>query len=133
MFQYNPLSKISPALVFLVDGLGALLTASFTYLLMTFFMDWVGLPYEVLRILALVALGMAAYSLSCHFFLKGNKRNWLNGIILANLLYVLATAVLILIYYDRIKLPGLFYFLSEFVVVFMLVRWERSIKIAISK
>jgi hypothetical protein len=127
------LSRISPSMVFLVDGLGALLTATFTCLLMTFFIDWVGLPYEVLRILALVALGMAAYSLSCHFFLKSNKRKWLNVIILANLLYVLATAVLILVYYDRIKLPGLLYFLSEFIVVLVLVRWERSIKIAISK
>jgi hypothetical protein len=115
-------------MVFLVDGLGALLTATFIYLLMTFFIDWVRLPYEVLRILALVALGLAAYSLSCHFFLKGNKRNWLIVIIIANLCYVLATAVLILVYYDRIKLPGLIYFLSEFVVVFVLVRWERGIK-----
>ncbi|MGB4772050.1 MAG: hypothetical protein WBP58_11345 [Chitinophagaceae bacterium] len=131
MLQNKLLSSLSPDLVFLVDGLGALLTAGSIYLLARFFINWVGLPYEVLHILAMVALGMAAYSLSCHFFLKGNKRNWLNVIILANLLYVLATAVLILIYYDRIKLPGLIYFLSEFAVVLVLVRWER--KIAISK
>jgi hypothetical protein len=124
----NILSHITPAMVFLVDGLGALLTATFTYLLMTFFIEWVGLPYEVLRILALVALGMAAYSLSCHFFLKDKKRNWLRVIIVANLLYVLATAILIIMYHDLIRLPGLIYFLSEFVVVLVLVRWERTIK-----
>jgi hypothetical protein len=87
----------------------------------------VGLPYEVLRILTLVALCMSAYSLGCHFFLKGNRRNWLMGIIVANLLYVLVTAILLVMYYDRLKLPGLIYFLSEFAVVFILVRWERNI------
>ena len=121
------LDRISPAYIFLVDGLGALLTAGFTYLLATFFIDWVGLPYEVLRILTLAALGMSAYSLSCHFFLKGNRRNWLMGIIVANLLYVLVTAILLLMYHDRLKLPGLIYFVSEFAVVFILVRWERNI------
>lgn len=130
MYQGNPLNIVSPAWVFLVDGLGALLTATFIYLLATYFIDWVGLPYEVLRILALLALGMAVYSFSCHFFLNGNKKKWLHLIILANLLYVLATAILIIIYYDRIKWPGLLYFLSEFVVVFVLVRWERKIAIS---
>ena len=123
----NVLDRIPPANIFLVDGLGALLTAGSIYLLATFFIDWVGLPYEVLRILTLAALGMSAYSLSCHFFLKGNRRNWLMGIIVANLLYILATAVLLLIYHDQLKLPGLIYFLSEFVVVFILVRWERNV------
>lgn len=124
------LEYISPARVFLIDGFGALLTAACIYLLATFFVDWVGLPFEVLRILTLVALGMSAYSLSCHFFLKGSRRNWLMVIIVANLVYVIATAILLLIYQDRLKWPGLIYFLSEFVVVFILVRWETKIAIS---
>lgn len=124
------MNRISPAYVFLIDGFGALLTAGFIHLLATFFIDWVGLPYEVLRILTLVALTMALYSFFCHLFVKVNKRKWLMVIIAANLLYVLATAVLLMIYHDRLKLPGLIYFLSEFVVVFVLVRWEAKIAIS---
>jgi hypothetical protein len=126
----NALDRISSAYVFLIDGLGALLTAVSIHLLATFFLDWVGLPAEVLRILTLVALMMAVYSFFCHLIVKGNKRKWLLVIIVANLLYVLATAVLLIIYHDRLKLPGLIYFLSEFVVVFVLVRWEAKIAIS---
>lgn len=125
----NALDRISSAYVFLIDGLGALLTAVSIHLLATFFLDWVGLPAEVLRILTLVVLMMAVYSFFCHLIVKGNKRKWLLVIIVANLLYVLATAVLLIIYHDRLKLPGLIYFLSEFVVVFVLVRWEAKIAI----
>lgn len=121
------LDRISPAIVFLVDGIGALLTAGSMYVLASFFMEWVGLPYEVLRILTLVALGMAAYSLCCHFLLKGSRGQWLTVIIIANLVYMLATAILLVVYHDRVKWPGLIYFLSEIIVLFFLVRWEAKI------
>ena len=121
--------SISPKNVFLVDGLGALLTAGGIYALATFFLEWVGMPYDILQTLALVALCMAAYSLACHFFLRGKRQSWLAVIIIANLTYILVTAILLWIYRDRIKWPGLIYFFSEFVVVLVLVRWEAKIRL----
>ena len=126
----NMLDRISPSKVFLVDGFGALLTAVFIHLLATFFIDWVGLPVKVLRILTLVALMMAVYSFCCHLFGKGNNSKWLRVIMVANLVYIMATAIILVIYRDQLKWPGLIYFLSEFVVVFILVRWEAKIAIS---
>ena len=124
------LDPISPSKVFLVDGFGALLTAVFIHLLASFFMDWVGLPVEVLRVLTLVALMMAVYSFCCHLFGKGRNRKSLMVIIVANLVYIMATAIILVLYRDQLKWPGLIYFLSEFVVVLVLVRWEAKIAIS---
>ena len=124
------LDCISPSKVFLVDGFGALLTAVFIHLLATFFIDWVGLPVKVLRILTLVALMMAVFSFCCHLFGKGNNSKWLRVIMVANLVYIMSTAIILVIYRDQLKWPGLIYFLSEFVVVFILVRWEARIAIS---
>lgn len=105
-----------------------MLTAASIYTLSILFIEWIGLPCEMLHILSLVALVMSLYSLCCHFLLKSGKKKWLTVIIIANIAYVVATSILLIIYQERLKWPGLIYFLSEFVVIFVLVRWEASVR-----
>jgi phosphatidylserine synthase len=110
--------------VFLIDGLGALLTALCTFLLMQYFRDKVGLPYEVLRILTLTAVAFAAYSLTCHIVFKGPQKTFLHIIMVANVVYAIITLVLLLIYKDRVQPLGLIYFIGEVLIITGLVFWE---------
>jgi len=75
---------------FLLDGLGALVSAALTGGILPQWTDWVGLSPEVFRMLAVPPMGFAAYSLAC--FARNAGRSWLLGIIAANLGYCAVSA-----------------------------------------
>lgn len=109
---------------FLVDGLGAILSAFLLGVILTTFEDFFGMPKRVLHILAGIALGFAIYSLT-NFYLKIKK--WqapLLRIAIANLLYCLLTLTLVLVHLQELTVWGILYFALEILVIISLVYIE---------
>ncbi len=112
-----------PRSVFLLDGLGALLSAGFLSLLA----QWeslFGMPPAVLYPLALIACGFALYSLSCYLLDRQRWVPWLKAIAWANALYCCLTLGWVIRYFDSLTIWGLLYFILEMAVVSVLVLWE---------
>ncbi len=116
--------QTSPQRLFLVDGLGAALSAVSLGFILPGFERAVGLPVEVLHLLAGLAGGLAAYALLCFWGQPARWRPFLTGLALANLLYSALTAALILCCYPNITALGGLYFGLELAVVTLLAGWE---------
>lgn len=110
---------MSPRLLLLIDGLGALLSAA---LLMA--LPPIGIPAQTMTLLALTATGMAAYSLTCCLTHR-TGRTYLRSIAWANTCYCLTTMGLVVWHRATLTPLGLVYFLGEILIISQLVRLER--------
>ena len=123
--------KANPKIIFLIDGIGALVT-SFSLFGIAFFMqDYFGMPKRVLYILGCVVAFYAIYSLSCYFLLFDkfgkSKKNWqsfLKIIIAANSLYCVVMAFLLIQFNQSLSVLGFSYFIFEVIVIIALVTFE---------
>lgn len=116
-----------PKTIFLIDGLGAMLTAILLAFVLTKFEVYFGMPVNVLHCLAMVACVFMLYSLTCYVFLKSRWRVYLRIIMLANLLYCCLTIILTIYYYNRLTALGITYFLLECIVIISLVWLEKRV------
>lgn len=119
--------KTNPKTIFLIDGLGAVLTAILLGFVLTNFEAYFGMPCNVLYCLAVVACIFMFYSLACYTFLKNRWRAFLSIIMVANLLYCGLTIALVCYYYSRLTPLGITYFLLECLVILGLVWLERRV------
>jgi hypothetical protein len=115
-----------PRLLFLIDGLGALLTALMIGGVQVQWAAYIGLPLSVLYLLAGLALVFCAYSLTCHFLLGRRWRPFLLAIMIANTSYCLLTLSLMIYHADSVTLLGWVYYLVEIVIVGVLVWLEKT-------
>lgn len=122
----EPSSLVRPGVerVFLIDGLGGVLTATMLGLVLPAFHEHIGLPVDTLRLLGLAGLGYAAYSLSCFRFLRGNHAPYLRFVVLANLLYCIVTAAILTAHRQDLTTLGLAYFVAEILVILAVVGLE---------
>ena len=104
-----------PYQLFLVDSLGAFITAALTLLLTQF--KQIGMPHKILMWLAGVALLYSIYSFTCYRFKPVNWRPYLKIIMLANVLYCCATITLLYYFYETVTAWDLAYFISEIGIV----------------
>ena len=118
------LRNLSYRSLFLIDGVGALVTALLLSQVLARFEDIFGMPRQVLFVLAGIAACFAVYSISCHFLIKEQWRPYLRGIALANMTYCLSTLVLVLYLNRSLTWLGIAYFLGEIVLVMTLVAIE---------
>ena len=116
-----------PRLVFLIDGIGATVSAFFLGVVLTALEEHVGMPRTVLWFLALVALAYGAYSIGCYYLLRKEWRPWLRAISSLNLAYFGATAGLMVAFRARLTLVGATYFLLEILLIAALVVVERRL------
>jgi len=84
--------------IFLLDGIGAAISAVSTGLLLPLFSEELGLSVRTLYMLAVFPLAYGIYSLSCYRFVKETKPWMLMALAVANLVYCLIAVVLILFY-----------------------------------
>ena len=97
------LDKITsnPKKLFLIDSLGAVLTAFFLGVILVRFEDSFGMPITILYYLSSIACVYAIYSISCYILLGNNWRPYLKAIAIANLLYCCTTIVLVFYFYQN--------------------------------
>lgn len=122
--KFNDLLKnlaSNPKRLFLIDSLGALVTACLTGLVLTRFEAVFGIPPKVLYKLAVVAIIYAVYSISCFCFIKTNWKPFLTAIAIANSIYIFITIGLVFFFYPQVSVLGLFYFLGELTIIASLV------------
>ncbi len=114
----------NPKKLFLVDGLGAFLTAFMLGIVLPRLPEYVGMPRDFLSPLSTVACVFGTYSLACHFFAGRNWRPFLLGIVVANFLYCCVTVVLFVLCFDSLKFVDMVYFPGEIMVISVLIYLE---------
>lgn len=120
------LNKITsnPKQIFLLDCLGALLSATLLGVALPSFQSIFGMPLNVLYGLAVLACLFAIYSFWNYRWFKENWRPYLRGIAIVNLLYCGLTAALVIYFHQELTKWGLLYFLQEMVVIIVVVMLE---------
>lgn len=113
-----------PRTLFFVDGVGALVTALLVGVVLPTLREHIAMPRPALRALALVALVLAAYSLTCVVLRPSRWPRYLRGIAMANAMYCVITAGCLLYFRARLALGDWIYFVGEIVVVSALVSLE---------
>lgn len=123
-------SKV-PRNIFLLDALGAALTASSLFVVVRGFNVCFGMPTHILTYLSLIALVYCVYSMTCFILLKSNWTPFIRFISGANMAYCLLIMVLICVYYSELTKLGLTYFFLEFGVISVLVYIELNVAIKV--
>lgn len=118
------LNKINPKKFFLIDSIGALLSAFLLGVVLTRFEDTFGMPQKVLYWLSFMACVFSAYSFFCYIGIKGNWKPYLKIISVVNLLYCCLTMTLVIYFFQKLTVPGMLYFILEIIVVTILALIE---------
>lgn len=121
------LEKINPTRLFLIDSLGALLSALMLGLVLANLENVFGIPPGVLYFLAFIACIFFVYSFLCF---KGNIENWrpyMKLIAIANLLYCCLTIGVIIYIPQKPTALGLLYFVLEIFAVTILATIELKV------
>ena len=107
----------NPRQIFLLDGLGAMLTAFLLGVVWTRLETLLGIPSKVLYLLAIVACVYACYAIYCYFLVRKSWRPCLKIIAFANILYCCLTVGVMYRFYQNFSLIGWGYFLGELMVL----------------
>jgi hypothetical protein len=120
--------RSKPKGLFLLDSLGALMTATLLFGILKPFHEHFGMPLTTLTYLSLVALLFFIYSLSCFLFVSKNWQWFLKAIAVGNLVYGCVTIGLVVYFYQRMTVLGVAYFLIEAMLVcgLVFVEWKTS-------
>lgn len=119
----NTLNK-NPGILFLIDGVGAIVSA---FLLGVVLVRWervFGIPAPTLYVLASLPVFFAIYDVYCYQTQKGNPGVFLRVIAIANLLYCLLSISFAFYHFQTITILGWAYILSEILIVVLLALLE---------
>jgi len=116
-----------PKIIFLIDGLGAVLTSFLLSVILTSFHEYFKMPLNTLQLLSLIAFVFAIYSLSCFALLDNQFKELLRPIIAFNLIYCVLTIGLAIHFYNELTFLGLVYFVGEVLIILGLVYIEIKI------
>lgn len=119
--------RLSPRQLFLLDGIGALLSALSLGLVLTRYQQLIGMPLSTLRGLSGAACVFATYSLTCATLAPARWDRLLAGIGIANLSYCAATVLLLYVHASAMRPLGWLYFLAELAIVVPLAVFELSV------
>jgi hypothetical protein len=122
-----------PKALFLIDSLGAMLTAFLLFVVLRNFSEYFGMPITMLTYLSAIAACFCVYSTTCFFFLKENWVPFIRIISISNLLYCVLTTGLVIAYYPTLNIIGITYFLVEITIIGSLVYIEHKVATEINK
>ncbi|RXK58045.1 hypothetical protein ESA94_18705 [Lacibacter luteus] len=117
-------SKLKTQIIFLIDGIGALVSAILLGLVLTRFTTFFGMPTNVLYVLSAIALLLSVYSFTNAVNKTVNPAFRLRIIAIANLLYCFLTFVLVFLFFQEITVYGLLYFIGEMILILLLAYFE---------
>lgn len=120
-----------PKILFLTDGLGAMLTTLLLYVALRNFNEYFGVPKTILTFLSAISMCCCLYSTTCFIFLKTNWVPFIRIISYANLLYCILTIGFLLKYKSVITILGIVYFLVEVIIVCLLAYIELKVATAV--
>jgi hypothetical protein len=103
--------------LFLIDSIGAFMTAFSLFVIVRQFNEYFGMPKKELTYLSEIAVCLCIYSAACFLFLKGGLTPFIRFIGIANLIYCALTLGLLIKYYPLLTILGTTYFLIEIVII----------------
>lgn len=126
-FQFNPKR------LFLIDGLGAIVSAFLLGVVLVKWQKIFGIPPSTLYILAAIPIFFAIYDFYC--YRKGNGKSgiMLKAIAILNLLYCCISIGFAIYHHQEIKLFGWIYILNEVAIIIALVIIELSVANRLTK
>ena len=110
--------------IFLLDGLGALLSALILGFVLPYFQKYIGMPLDTLYLLMFLAVFFCFYSFNCYWRDVSNPLMCLGLIVLGNSLYCLLTLFYTVYYFQSLTACGVLYFVVDVVVIAGLVAYE---------
>jgi len=108
--------------IFVIDAVGALLSAISLGIVLPVFHQWIGMPIATLYFLAALPIFFGFYDIICLYFVNYERTLWLRIILGLNSAYCILTLSLMCIHYEQLQPLGLAYFISELVVLIVLIR-----------
>lgn len=116
--------KNNPKYIFLMDGLGAILSCVLLSLVLPLFVDLLGMPISILYILAILPFIYSVYSLLCYVFNPFQWKFYLRVIASANFLYCAFTMFYLVWNLEQTTILCEIYFVLEMIVVVSLAALE---------
>lgn len=110
--------------IFLLDGIGALVSASMLGIVLVQLQELFGMPVNILYVLAGIAFIFFLYSITCYLKIKEKWQAYLRAIAIANLSYCVLTGILVIYYIDILTVFGIGYFIGEMLVIVVLAGYE---------
>ena len=126
MKLYKLLEKVylNPKKLFLIDAMGALLSAFLLGVVLVKFKNLFGVPVSVLYLLTLFPVIFAVYDILCYLKTKNNLKLFLKTIAYLNILYCFVSIVILLNRYKQVTFLGYSYFLVEFLIILTLANFQ---------
>ncbi|MEM1318667.1 MAG: hypothetical protein AAGG75_00355 [Bacteroidota bacterium] len=116
-----------PKPLFLIDGIGALVSAFLLGVVLVRLEPMFGMPPEALYVLALPPCFFALYDLGCYFAPLRRPGPFLRLIALANLGYCALSIYMVLDHAVQLTVLGWFYFMGELLIVILLAAQEMQV------
>ena len=114
----------SPKRLFLIDGIGALLSAFLLGFVLVQFERIFGIPRSTLYFLAFIPCLFAVYDFYCYRIIKRNIGFYLRVIAFLNLLYCAVSIGFMIYHFQTITVFGWAYIILEILIVISLVMLE---------
>jgi len=124
---------LRPGKLFLIDSIGAGITALCLFALNTLVEPLAGLPTDLMNSLIITALIFSCYSIFCAGLVKNKHAFFMRIIALANTLYALFTAGLWIQYQNTLGSLSKFYFPFEIILIVGLVVIELKVAYALKR
>ena len=106
--------------LFLIDGLGAMLSAFLLGVVLVRLEGLFGIPKSILYILASLPCLFAIYDFYCYFNIEQNMGLFLRGIAITNLLYCCLSLGFAIYHSQQITYLGWAYIIGEIIIVTIL-------------
>jgi hypothetical protein len=114
----------TPGNIFLLDGMGALLSAVLLVFLVAPFESFFGLSPKIAYYLSIPAFCFSLYSLSCYFLHVRHWKPYMRLVAIANFVYCCVTFGLVVQQYRLLTVLGILYFLGEIIIILSLISIE---------
>ena len=118
------IKKLEPKTIFLIDGIGALLSAIMLALVMVRYQNIFGIPQNMLYFLAIWPCVFAVYDCYCFINKTRDNSTRLRVIALLNLIYIILSFLMATKHQAEIHGWGWAYIVAEIIVLFVLVNIE---------
>ncbi len=115
---------LHPKRLFLIDGLGALLSAFLLGVVLVQLESIFGIPAKALYILAFLPCIFAIYDFYCYLRVKKNQRYFLTAIALMNLMYCFVSIGVAFQHHQKITASGWVYIILEISILIVLISIE---------
>lgn len=117
----------NPKAIFLVDSIGAFLSACCLLIIARFYSNYFGINPSTLQLLTILPILFCIYSACCYLLIRRSYKPFILIIAMANFLYCLITLVLMCTLYSELTILGLSYFVVELMIIGIIIYLEFNI------